>query len=111
MIAVVVIVLGLTVWSGGRCEKLFGRKDPNSVVIDEIASVPFALWPMTLLAFRPWSLWVVLFVVYRIFDILKPYPARSSEMFGGGVGILLDDLVSATYMGLLFWFVIRLTGF
>jgi phosphatidylglycerophosphatase A len=69
------------------------------VVIDEIAAVPFALWPL----WFHWPVhlvsWLVLFAIYRLADYLKPWPADSLQSVTGGVGILIDDLISSTYMG------------
>jgi|SRR5579862_861169 len=96
------------IWSAGRCERLLGRKDPGQVVIDEIACAPFALWPLLLLENRPFWLWLLLFAGYRLFDILKPYPADRVERFGGGLGVMLDDLVSSSYLGVLFYLVLWL---
>ena len=91
------------VWSAGRSERLIGTKDPKPVVVDEWACAPLALWPLAFLAERPLWLWVALFCVYRIADGLKPFPARRLEALGGGFGIMLDDVVSASYVGALFF--------
>jgi phosphatidylglycerophosphatase A len=93
-------LLPVAVWSGTVSERLLGRKDPRPVVIDEIAAVPFALWPVWLHRPIHWESWLVLFAIYRLFDYLKPWPANSLETLKGGLGILMDDVVSSTYMGL-----------
>jgi phosphatidylglycerophosphatase A len=95
------------VWSGTICERLLSVKDPRPVVIDEIAAVPFALWPLWL----HWPVhavsWVILFAIYRLADYLKPWPANSLQSVTGGMGILIDDLISSTYMGLALFAVIH----
>jgi phosphatidylglycerophosphatase A len=57
-------------------------------------------------AFIPltWQWWLLAFVLFRFFDIVKPWPIRRVEkMFGGGLGIMLDDIFAAGYaMGLMF---------
>ena len=98
-LAIFAALLPPAVWSGGICERLLGCKDPRPVVIDEIAAVPFALWPL----WFHWPVhlvsWLVLFAIYRLADYLKPWPADSLQSVTGGVGILIDDLISSTYMG------------
>lgn len=91
------------VWSGTICERLLGGKDPRAVVIDEIAAVPFALWPLWVHWPGHWVTWVWLFGVYRVMDYLKPWPANRMEGLKGGVGIMMDDVVSSAYMGLGLW--------
>ena len=105
--AVFAVVLIPSVWSGTICERLLARKDPRPVVIDEIAAVPFALWPL----YGQWPAhlctWVILFVIYRVADYLKPFPANSLQSITGGLGILIDDLISSTYMGFAVWIWLR----
>lgn len=99
------IQLGLLVcaiWSSGRCERIFAAKDPKHVVIDEMACVPIALWPLAgHLQSLPWFWWPLLFAAYRLSDIIKPFPARNMENINGGLGVVLDDAVSASYLALL----------
>jgi phosphatidylglycerophosphatase A len=89
-----------SVWSATVSERLLARKDPRPVVIDELAAAPFALWPL----WFHWPLhpvsWVILFALYRLFDFLKPWPADSLQSLKGGLGILVDDLISSTYLAL-----------
>jgi phosphatidylglycerophosphatase A len=100
-------LLIVAVWSGSICERLLACKDPRPVVIDEIAAVPFALWPLWL----HWPVhvlsWFVLFAIYRFADFLKPWPADSLQSLKGGLGILVDDLVSSAYMGVALFAFIR----
>jgi phosphatidylglycerophosphatase A len=92
-------VLVPAVWSGTICERLLACKDPRPVVIDEIAAVPFALWPL----WFHWPVhllsWIILFAIYRLLDFLKPWPANSLQSVKGGFGILIDDVISSAYMG------------
>jgi phosphatidylglycerophosphatase A len=106
-LAIFAALLPPAIWSGTICERLLGRKDPRPVVIDEIAAVPFALWPL----WFHWPVhlvsWLILFVLYRIADFLKPWPADSLQSVTGGTGILIDDLISSTYMGIALFAVIH----
>jgi len=72
-------------------------KDPSIVVIDEVAGqfVTFLFVPLSL----PWL--IAGFFVFRLFDIVKPFPARQIEALPEGWGIMLDDLVAGLYAGLL----------
>lgn len=107
--------LALSVWLCGAGERTLGRKDPGSVVLDEIAAIPFCylgwVWlalhrngafPAAgdLLAHGRWPLLVVGFVAFRFFDILKPWPVRQSQHLVGGWGITIDDFLAALYANL-----------
>lgn len=96
-------VVALAVWSSGRCARVLGKKDPQQVVIDEIAAMPLAAWPLATLAERPWWLWAAMFAAWRVADIVKPPPARQLEALPGGWGIVADDLMSAAYVGGVLW--------
>ena len=101
LIAVVLVAIGVVtfagIWAGSRVEQLSGRKDPGKVVVDEVAGQLIALFPLTL--FPHWSTVAVIvsFILFRFFDIVKPYPARRFEALKGGMGIMCDDLVAGVY--------------
>lgn len=77
-----------------RATKLFGHLDPPCVVIDEICAVPLALLALT----ERWEL-VTGFVLFRVFDVWKPWPIRQLQALPGGWGIVADDVVAAGYAG------------
>lgn len=84
----------LTVLLGPAAARAAGRKDPGSVVMDEVAGVILAL----LFTPSPSAMQVAWgFLFFRVFDVLKPPPARLLERLPGGWGILLDDLVAGLY--------------
>jgi phosphatidylglycerophosphatase A len=99
-IAALGLVLGLGTVAAARAEKALGRKDPGCVVVDELlgqwtAFLPFHLagagpaMPLDLLA---------LFALFRLFDILKPWPIRAVERsVPGGLGVMLDDLLAGVF--------------
>ncbi len=94
----ILIVTLLGIWAASRTEKLAGRKDPGKVVVDEVAGQLIALLPLTLFAAWPLKVGVIVsFVLFRLFDIVKPYPARRLEGLHGGLGIMCDDLVAGVY--------------
>jgi phosphatidylglycerophosphatase A len=73
------------------------KKDPGCIVIDEAAGqllVFFQLAPS-------WTLLLIGFFMFRIFDIIKPFPIRKAEAFPKGWGIMLDDVIAAAYAGIL----------
>ena len=77
-----------------EAEKLFGQKDASRIVIDEIAGLQ---WGLFLIA--PTALHVVLgFFLFRLFDIVKPFPARLfQDRLPGGLGVVADDLAAGVY--------------
>lgn len=83
--------------AAGRMERLLGQKDPSLVVTDEVAGYLIAA------AGLPPSLLVVglTFVLFRFFDIIKPFPGRKAEGLPGGWGVMTDDLVAGIYANLL----------
>ena len=86
-------VVAAGTWAAHRAERLLGTKDPGAIVIDEIAGMtlsvaPFPLTPAVLL---------VGFVLFRLFDVTKPFPARGSQRVTGGIGVMLDDLIAGLY--------------
>lgn len=108
--AVLVGVLGLALsaWSSAVCERLFGRKDPGEVVIDEIVCIPIALWPLFILPHPPLWIWLAGFVIFRVLDISKPFPIKQLQGIPGGLGILIDDVVAAMLTSALVWAVLRI---
>jgi phosphatidylglycerophosphatase A len=91
-----IICLGIGIWVSDRAEILYGKKDPSQVVIDEVMGYLVAM------LFLPFQVKYVLisFVVFRIMDIVKPWPARQIQVLHGGWGIMFDDLVAGIYSGL-----------
>jgi phosphatidylglycerophosphatase A len=84
----------LGVWLCGAASRMLGRHDPGNIVWDEMVGywLTVAVVPMT------WPWWLAGFVAFRFFDILKPWPIRRLERaVGGGLGIMLDDVLAALY--------------
>lgn len=92
----VVLILVFTVtgvWAADRLEPVWGE-DPSRVVVDEMVGV----W-ITLLAAPAGHLWYGLaaFVLFRLFDIFKPLGIRRMERLPGGIGVMMDDILSGIY--------------
>jgi phosphatidylglycerophosphatase A len=100
-LAVVVMITLFGIWAASRTEKLSGRKDPSKVVIDEVAGQFIALMPVPFVLGAAWWPVILAFVLFRIFDIVKPYPARRFESLHGGLGIMADDVVAGVYAAVL----------
>ncbi|MSR40644.1 MAG: phosphatidylglycerophosphatase A [Phycisphaerales bacterium] len=86
------------VW-GDHAEKCIGKKDPGRVVADEVAGQAIALmWlPWSSNWARNFAICSIAFVAFRIFDVIKPPPARRLQKIHGGAGILVDDLIAGLY--------------
>lgn len=91
---VVGCLFGIGVWAAGKAEKFFGKVDPGPVVIDEVVGqmITLLLWPHA-----SWKWLLAGFLLFRAFDIVKPFPARRAERIAGGWGIMLDDVVAGAY--------------
>jgi phosphatidylglycerophosphatase A len=95
----VVMIAGLFVagvWAGTTAERYFGGVDPGPIVMDEVVGM------LITLAFIPvgWSGALVGFVLFRIFDVIKPFPAGRLEALHGGLGVMADDAMAAVYANL-----------
>ena len=93
MTVFLVVVLVAGTWAAGRAEDLFGHKDPGAIVIDEVAGMTISL----MLAPRNLGAYALAFLFFRIFDVIKPFPAHQSQSIGGGVGVMIDDVIAGFY--------------
>lgn len=124
-IAGTLAALVLSVWLCGAAEQALGQKDPGCVVLDEIFAVPvcFLGW-VTIQSWQtgslpgfasffsartwPWTLGV--FVAFRLFDVVKPWPVRQSQTLPGGWGVTVDDLLAAVYVNVVVLLIYAATG-
>ncbi len=88
----IIILFAYGIYVSGKFEKQYG-KDPSQCTVDEIVGtwVSFILLPKKLLVI------MFAFLLWRLLDIIKPFPARNSEKINGGLGIMLDDVISGVY--------------
>lgn len=92
-----VLLVPMAIWSSGLCERHLGRNDPSEAVIDEVAGFLLTLFLLPL----SWLTLSLGFVLFRFFDIVKPFPIRTIEKkVRGGAGIVLDDLLAGFYANL-----------
>lgn len=98
----ILIITFSGIWAASRTEELAGRKDPGNVVVDEVAGQMIALLPLTVFSLQSLTRGVIVsFILFRFFDIVKPYPAGKLEHLKGGYGIMCDDLVAGAYAALI----------
>jgi len=95
-VAVAAAGIPVAIWAADRAERTADGRDPRWIVIDETVGM------MVALAFvrGPWVIWPAGFVLFRAFDVAKPYPVGRLERFPGGWGIVLDDLLAGVYANL-----------
>ncbi len=92
--AVLVLVTLVSIFAAGRAATILGTKDPSKVVCDEIAGYLMAFF---LIPFTPFNA-ILVFILFRIFDIVKPYPVSLIDRrLPGGAGIVLDDTAAGIY--------------
>jgi phosphatidylglycerophosphatase A len=101
--AVINIALyAIGVWAAGRAIDVTSTKDPSVVVIDEVSGQLIALTPLIL---RPSLEGIfVAFVLFRFFDIFKPYPIHKLERLNAGHGVMADDALAGIYAAVITWF-------
>ncbi len=94
------LVLGcliiVAVWTAGKAEKIFQERDSRKIVIDELVGLLVATFALPF----TWALVGVGFVLFRMLDIVKPFPARRLETLKGGAGVVADDIVVGIYTNL-----------
>jgi phosphatidylglycerophosphatase A len=92
----IVVLFALGLFYGAASEQALGGVDPGPVVIDEVMGMLMTLFLIPV----NWMGMIAGFLLFRVFDILKPYPARRLERLPGGLGIMSDDLIAAVYANL-----------
>lgn len=105
-VSLAVFVL-IGIWASGRAIPLLGDLDPSEAVVDELMGqfitflfVPFGLaWPLILAGF----------LLFRLFDIWKPYPIDDLQVLPGGIGVCADDIVAGVYAGICLAFIHAVT--
>ena len=85
------------VWASTIVEQVLERHDPGVVIVDEVVGMVVALMllPPTI------TVMFLAFLLFRVFDIIKPYPARWCEQLSRGWGIMMDDVVAGLYVNVL----------
>jgi phosphatidylglycerophosphatase A len=95
----VIALLALSIYVAGQAEKIYATKDDQRIVIDEIIGLQITMLPVSI---NVLSLCAG-FVLFRIFDIWKPFPVRNLQGFPGGWGVVVDDVAAGIYAAALMW--------
>src|SRR3954463_8020739 len=98
-LGVIALLLVIGLWSATEAEHHFGGIDPGPVVIDEVIGmlITLALHPVNVLGA------IIGFLIFRVLDVVKPWPARQLEHLPGGFGVVLDDAMAGVYGNLMMW--------
>ncbi|MFN2444285.1 MAG: phosphatidylglycerophosphatase A [Vicinamibacterales bacterium] len=91
--AAMLVTFALGTWAASEAERYFNRKDARPIVIDEVLGVliTMALLPLTV------PVMLLGFLLFRLFDVVKPFPAGRLEGAPGGYGVMLDDAMAGVY--------------
>jgi phosphatidylglycerophosphatase A len=94
--ALIAVLFAVGVWAGTTAERYFGGIDPGPVVIDEVVGM------LITLAYIPIGISGAIagFLLFRVFDVIKPFPAARLENLHGGLGVMADDAMAAVYANL-----------
>ena len=102
--AAIPILFAVGCWAGTVAERYYGGTDPGPVVIDEVMGMLLTLFMHPV----GWPGAVTAFILFRAFDVLKPYPADRLERLHGGIGVMADDGMAAVYANLALWILVSL---
>jgi phosphatidylglycerophosphatase A len=89
-------VFGAGVWSAGVCERHCSQIDPGHVIIDEVVGMLITLFLIPV----GWAGALGAFLLFRVADVIKPYPANRFESLHGGLGVMADDCMAGVYANL-----------
>lgn len=109
LLSVCIITFFIGVWSATQVEKMEQEKDSGIIVIDEMVGMWLSLLYLPVGMHMIW--WAGAFLLFRLFDIIKPFPAGRSQNLPGGWGVMLDDVFAGIYANLVlqgFYFALRM---
>jgi phosphatidylglycerophosphatase A len=98
----VLTLLALSFYVAGQAEKIYHKKDDQRIVIDEIVGFQVTMLPVAITVLHL----CVGFVLFRVFDILKPFPINNLQRLPGGWGVVIDDVGAGIYAGAVLLFLI-----
>ena len=98
---IVIFLLVLAIYIAERAEQVYRKKDDQRIVIDEIAGFQVTMLPIAITGLHLTGLHLLVgFVLFRIFDILKPFPIANLQRLPGGWGVVIDDVAAGIYAGI-----------
>ncbi|MXU65768.1 phosphatidylglycerophosphatase A family protein [Oceanomicrobium pacificus] len=100
--AATLLVFFLGWWATSRHVVAMGESDPSEIVIDEVVGMWIGLMPLSFGLWRmgaephvfPWPGWVLAFLLFRFFDVLKPFPVSWADRLHSPLGVMLDDVIA-----------------
>ena len=95
--AILVAIVVVGTWAADAAEAALGTKDPGAIVVDEVAGMTLSVLAVPLTP----AVLAAGFVLFRVFDVVKPFPANVAQRLPGGVGVMVDDLIAGLYALLL----------
>lgn len=105
LLGVTVLCYFLGVWASFRVEQDSGQHDPGQINLDEVVGQWIAL---LFLPKEGWLVWGTAFILFRIFDIFKPFPVNRSQHLNGGWGVMTDDVLAGIYANLVLQILFRI---
>jgi phosphatidylglycerophosphatase A len=110
LVSVALAVIGI--WAATRAEKCFDQKDSSQIVIDEVCGqlISFVfIAPYIARLGLQWRWWMIAgFVLFRLFDIFKPYPINQLQSLKGGLGVMMDDVIAGIYTAVILSFMLAI---
>lgn len=106
LLVLTIVFFFIGVWASTRSERLWQEKDPGRINWDEFVGMMASV----LFLPRSWSVLLVAFIVFRIFDVVKPFPVNRAEKIKSGWGIMLDDIYAGIYSNIILQIAVRWAG-
>lgn len=105
-VGLIAVLFLVGIWAGTIAEQYFGGIDPGPIVLDEVVGM------LITLAFIPVGIGGAIagFFLFRVFDVIKPFPARRLESLHGGLGVMADDAMAAIYANVALRLVLYVAG-
>ncbi len=100
----VLVLLALSIYVSGQAEKFYEKKDDPRIVIDEIIGFQITMLPVGINILSICAG----FVLFRIFDIVKPFPIKNLQRLPAGWGVVMDDIAAGIYAGTILWLLVYL---
>lgn len=87
------VLVAISIFLSSKCKEVFGKDDPSQIIIDEVAGqfITFFMIPISLKTL------VIGFLLFRFFDIVKPFPINDMQELEGGVGVTMDDVLAGVF--------------
>jgi phosphatidylglycerophosphatase A len=103
----VLALLVLSIYVADKAEKIYQKKDDQRIVIDEIIGLQITMLPVAINILNLCAA----FVLFRIFDILKPFPVKNLQGLPGGWGVVIDDVAAGIYAAAVLWLLVYFLKF